>query len=161
MQRPAVGPEASRTGFRCGRSVPNTSLTTESQIGYSRGLLRATSFVAFILADTRQRPQGPFQVPGGPPQGERVRFVDQVPIRPYIAVRRAFSASASVCRIARADVGIFARVRAVVVPVQRLRRLCSSSSSSSDIGTLRPSNLAITGSGASPVMFAHSAMGAI
>ncbi len=36
-----------------------------------------------LLADLRQRPQGGFQVPDGPSRGERVRFVDQVPIRAY------------------------------------------------------------------------------
>ena len=54
------------------------------------------------LADVRQRPQGGFQVPGGPPRGERVRFVETDPDPGLSPSEGAFSASARVFRIARA-----------------------------------------------------------
>lgn len=102
---PSSARSATRTGFRCARSVPRTRLTTETEDRIQPGTFAGDQLRRLRPPDPRQRPQGRFQVPGGPPRGSAGPVHRTRSRSGPTAARRTFSASASVCRTARAALG--------------------------------------------------------
>ena len=120
MQRAVAGPQRLRTGFRCDRSVPRTSLTTETQDRIPPGWRVRRSASCLRPAHVPQATEGGLQVPGGQPRGQRVRIVEpglDQGHRPQEGVQRRHLTAQDRPGCLRSDL-----VRRGFVPISRSRR---------------------------------------